>query len=114
MTDLTGKQTQQRTPEQTHAQAENEDDSVVEPAPASARQPIRLRCEYQQDPLGIDVLQPRLSWWSGDDRPAELQTAYQVLCASHPEILRMDEGDLWDSGQVGAGKRFNWPTKANR
>lgn len=69
-------------------------------APAPAGKPVRLRCEYQDEPLGINVLQPRLSWWPGDDRAAELQTAYQVLAASHPELLRMDEGDLWDSGRV--------------
>jgi len=73
---------------------------IVQPAPEPAGKPTRLRCEYQHEPLGIDVLKPKLSWWPGDDRPAELQTAYQVLAASHPELLRMDEGDLWDSGRV--------------
>lgn len=61
---------------------------------------MRLRCEYQDDPLGIDATRPRLSWWSGDDRPAERQTSYRLLAASHPDLLAMDEGDLWDSGQV--------------
>ncbi len=62
--------------------------------------PVRLRCEYLSDPLGIDSARPRLAWWSGDERPAELQTAYQILAASHPDLLAMDEGDLWDTGRV--------------
>jgi alpha-L-rhamnosidase len=59
-----------------------------------------LRCEYRVDPLGIDVLQPRLSWEMRDTRRGAKQTAYQVLVASTPEKLADDEGDLWDSGKV--------------
>ena len=62
--------------------------------------PVRLRCQYESDPLGIGQRRPSLSWWSGDDRPAELQTAYHLLAASDPERLARDEGDLWDSGRV--------------
>jgi alpha-L-rhamnosidase len=65
--------------------------------------PARLRCEYLDSPLGIDVARPRLSWCIGDDRPAELQTAYQILAASHPDVLDMGEGDFWDSGRVEGG-----------
>ncbi len=59
-----------------------------------------LRCEYRVDPLGIDVLQPRLSWEMHDERRGAAQTAYQVLVASDPEKLAADQGDLWDSGKV--------------
>jgi alpha-L-rhamnosidase len=44
----------------------------------------RLRCEYQNDPLGIDVVKPRLSWIVQSDERAQRQTAYQVLVASSP------------------------------
>lgn len=30
--------------------------------PSTDLRPERLRCEYLTDPLGIDVLHPRLSW----------------------------------------------------
>jgi alpha-L-rhamnosidase len=62
--------------------------------------PERLRCEYLEDPLGIDVTRPRLSWCLGDRRPAERQSAYQLLAASHPDLLALDEGDFWDTGRV--------------
>jgi alpha-L-rhamnosidase len=113
MTDLTNEQTQDSArdtaldpaldPDSADDWAENRAEKTTEsigPVAAPAGKPARLCCEYQLEPLGIDVLQPRLSWWPGDDRPAELQTAYQILAASHPELLRMDEGDLWDSGRV--------------
>jgi alpha-L-rhamnosidase len=66
-------------------------------SPATAE---RLRCEYRVDPLGIDVLEPRLSWEMNDARRGAKQMAYQVLVASTPEKLAANEGDLWDSGPV--------------
>ena len=59
-----------------------------------------LRCEYRVDPLGIDVLRPRLFWEMHDARRGAKQTAYQVLVASTSEKLAADQGDLWDSGKV--------------
>lgn len=70
--------------------------------------PVDLRCEYRENPLGIDVGKPRLSWEmeesggrsqeSGDR--GQKQTAYQILVASSEELLKKDLGDLWDSGKV--------------
>jgi alpha-L-rhamnosidase len=59
-----------------------------------------LRCEYLTNPVGIDVMQPRLSWWLESDRRGEKQTAYQILVASSAKELAADRGDLWDSGKV--------------
>lgn len=62
--------------------------------------PIDLRCEYLTNPLGIDVRQPRFSWVLGDSERGELQSAYQVLVASRPELLAQQQGDEWDSSKV--------------
>ncbi|MBI4879025.1 MAG: glycoside hydrolase family 78 protein [Planctomycetes bacterium] len=62
--------------------------------------PVRLRCEYLVDPLGIDEEWPRFSWELRDPRPGALQTAYHVLVADSAERLAQDEGTLWDSGKV--------------
>lgn len=74
-----------------------------------------LRCEYLENPIGIDVANPRLSWIIEDRglrsvSPAKAtaamevrgqkQTAFQVLVASTPGLLDKDQGDLWDSGKV--------------
>lgn len=69
-------------------------------APASPAQADYLRCEYRVQPLGIDAVQPRLSWEMRDTRRGAAQTAYQVLVASSAEKLAADQGDLWDSGRV--------------
>ncbi|HEV7924492.1 MAG TPA: family 78 glycoside hydrolase catalytic domain [Verrucomicrobiae bacterium] len=59
-----------------------------------------LRCEYLVNPLGIDAVNPRLSWIITSNRRGELQTAYQILVASSIKLLKEDHGDLWDSGKV--------------
>lgn len=62
--------------------------------------PLRLRSEYLANPLGIDVPNPRLSWWINDQRAAELQTAFQIIAARDCDSLSADRGELWDSGRV--------------
>ncbi|MEI6780904.1 MAG: hypothetical protein WCQ21_08305 [Verrucomicrobiota bacterium] len=65
-----------------------------------AAEVANLRCEYRENPLGIDAAAPRLSWVMTSDRRGERQTAYRVLVASTPDLLAKDRGDLWDSGKV--------------
>ncbi len=60
---------------------------------------VDLKCEFQDEPLGIDRAQPLLQWKMKDTRRGAAQTAYQVLVASSPELLADDTGDLWDSGR---------------
>ena len=60
----------------------------------------RLRCEYLENPLGIDAKSPRLSWIVESEQRGAKQTAYRILVASTPEKLAAEEGDLWDSGKV--------------
>ncbi len=59
-----------------------------------------LRCEYLSNPLGIDVVKPRLSWTLAPGPRGRQQSAYQVLVASNPVDLQQNHGDLWDSGKV--------------
>jgi len=71
----------------------------------SALMPTHLRCEYRENPLGIDSSIPRLAWKIEDrgqtsEIRGQKQTAYQVLVASTPELLAKDQGDLWDSKKV--------------
>lgn len=68
----------------------------------NAAAPDKLRCEYHEDPLGIDITQPRLSWLPQSDARSWKQSAYQILCASNEASLAEDRGDLWDSGKVGS------------
>jgi alpha-L-rhamnosidase len=56
--------------------------------------PVHLRCEYLEQPLGIDELQPCLSWTLESSRRNVLQSAYQIHVTT-------EDGELcWDSGRV--------------
>ena len=59
---------------------------------------FNLLCEYQTNPLGIDIEYPRLSWSIGSNLRGQEQTAYHILVASGPNILSEQSADLWDSG----------------
>jgi alpha-L-rhamnosidase len=59
-----------------------------------------LRCEYLVDPLGLDELQPRLSWVLETDRRGARQVAYRVRVASSAAKLAAGDADRWDSGRV--------------
>ena len=58
---------------------------------------IHLRCEYLENPLGIDEKNPRLSWKLKSDRFGVKQTAYQIQCSRD---LKFDDGIIWDTSKV--------------
>jgi alpha-L-rhamnosidase len=58
-----------------------------------------LTCEYRINPLGIDVLQPRLSWQLESDQRGTRQTAYRILVAAS-EVDLSGGSALWDTGEV--------------
>ncbi|MCX6993416.1 MAG: family 78 glycoside hydrolase catalytic domain [Kiritimatiellaeota bacterium] len=86
-----------------------------------------LRCEYALNPIGIDTLQPRLSWTLNDDRRGQRQSAYHIQVAALPEDLSQDKALLWDTGKIAsdqnthivytgaalhAGARCHWRVRA--
>jgi alpha-L-rhamnosidase len=62
--------------------------------------PVCLRCEFADNPRGVDASNPRLSWKLESTSRAQEQTAFQILVASCPRALAEEKGDLWDSGEV--------------
>jgi alpha-L-rhamnosidase len=57
-----------------------------------------LRCEYKNNPVGIDILRPRLSWELVSSERGTMQTAYQIRVAVSAAKLAKNEL-LWDSGR---------------
>lgn len=66
---------------------------------AAVGKPLHLRCEYLQNPLGIDTSRPSLSWQSESPERNWRQTAYRILVASSPDGLGAEKPDIWDSGK---------------
>jgi alpha-L-rhamnosidase len=74
---------------------------------SAAPEPVALRCEYRVNPLGVDEVQPCLTWQVESGQRGQKQTAYQILVASEKTLLEKNQGDLWDSGKV-ASEQSAW------
>jgi hypothetical protein len=75
----------------------------------AALSPAYLRCDYVINPLGVDSPNPRLFWTVESKERGQKQTAYQILVASSPALLKQDQGDLWDSGKVASDETTQIP-----
>jgi alpha-L-rhamnosidase len=69
--------------------------------------PQQLLCERMQNPQGIDVANPHLSWISTSNERNQTQTAYRVIVASSLIKLNANTGDLWDSKKVTSSESLN-------
>ncbi len=69
----------------------------------------KLLCESRLNPLGIDVVKPRLSWILESNQRGQMQSAYQVLVAGSEEKLKRNKGDLWNSGKVESDRSIHIP-----
>ncbi|MDQ3535578.1 MAG: glycoside hydrolase family 78 protein [Bacteroidota bacterium] len=63
-----------------------------------------LRCEYLINPLGIDVINPRLSWELISNKRAQSQFSYQILVDSDSIALNEDKANTWNSNKVESGQ----------
>ncbi|HWW39223.1 alpha-L-rhamnosidase [Pedobacter sp.] len=60
---------------------------------------VNLQCEHLTNPLGIDVVHPRLSWMISDGRQGAKQTAYRILVSEDSLDVVKKRGAAWDSGK---------------
>jgi alpha-L-rhamnosidase len=68
--------------------------------------PVQLQCEYLQNPLGIDALQPRLTWQLQDERQGAKQTAYQIWVGTDTIQTKIGKRDMWQSGKIVSDKNL--------
>ena len=62
----------------------------------------KLRCEYEEKPISLEITKPRLSWQIKSSTRGTKQTAYQILVADNEAELKKDNGNVWNSGMVKA------------
>ena len=60
---------------------------------------IHLRTEYLENPIGIDVIEPRLFW---NCEGGKRQTAYRITA-------RCEGGVVWDTGKVASSRMTHIP-----
>src|SRR5215469_16638139 len=70
------------------------------PRPKMKTGVIRLRTEYKENPIGIDVRRPRFGWQIVSEERGVAQSAYQVRVARGESEFDRAGGVLWDSGRV--------------
>lgn len=72
--------------------------------------PVNLRCEYLVDPLGIDVMKPRLSWEMKIEQRGARQAAYEIQVgkwgagAAAAAAFGKADSIVWSSGRVESGR----------
>lgn len=66
--------------------------------------PINLRCNYLDNPLGVESRQPVLSWQIKTTKENWLQSAYQILVSTSPDRLTEEGSEIWNSGKIMAGE----------
>ncbi len=66
-----------------------------------------LRTEYAENPLGIDIRKPRLSWRIMSDARNVVQSAYHIRVARNESDLTANRNLVWDSGRVAASESIH-------
>ncbi|RZK67667.1 MAG: hypothetical protein EOO85_25250, partial [Pedobacter sp.] len=61
---------------------------------------INLTCEYLNNPIAIENLQPKLAWQIDGSNKNIQQSAYSILVSSDSTQLKQNIGDFWNSGKV--------------
>ena len=68
-----------------------------------------LKCEYQINPVGIGVVQPRLSWQIAATENNFVQQAYEIRVAETPGNFSGTGKLLWGTGKVNSSGSVNIP-----
>ncbi|MDD6209219.1 MAG: family 78 glycoside hydrolase catalytic domain [Bacteroidales bacterium] len=66
-----------------------------------------LLCEYQTNPLGLDVPAPRFSWNIGSDERDVYQSAYRIIVSNSKNEIENKIGNMWDSKKVESNNTTN-------
>ena len=68
---------------------------------------VQTVCEYKENPVGIDVEKPRLSWQLVSDNQNVKQNAYEIRVADSPESLTAKSKLIWNSGKINSDESVN-------
>jgi alpha-L-rhamnosidase len=66
-----------------------------------------LRCEYLENPLGMDVAQPRFCWNIVSSKRAVTQSAYRIIVTDDLDLIKNESGNIWDSEKIPSAQMAN-------
>lgn len=67
----------------------------------------KVTVNYFNNPLGIDDLEPRITWTMSSNLRNKQQSAYQIKVASSQQALNHVEDLLWDTGKTVSNQNSN-------
>ena len=67
---------------------------------------VKLVCEYKTNPLGIDIVKPRLSWQLASPGKDVMQSAYELRVSDSPTKLKSNNL-IWSTGKVHSSQSVN-------
>ncbi|MDR1170908.1 MAG: glycoside hydrolase family 78 protein [Bacteroidales bacterium] len=71
-------------------------------AKQSSITPVDLRCEYQSNPLGIDIAVPRFSWTFISGARNQSQSAYELIVSDSEKDIKRLRSNIWNTGKTGS------------
>ena len=79
---------------------------------SSTIKPEHLSCEYTENPLGIDVREPRLGWMLSSTLRNQVQHAYEIIVSDNKKDAERMVGNVWSSGKVVSSESIQIACKA--
>jgi alpha-L-rhamnosidase len=76
---------------------------LLSPAGVYAQSParvIKMKCEYLENPIGVDEPHPRFTWQMSDTREGAQQTAYQLFVATDSNVLAENKNVYWSTSKI--------------
>jgi alpha-L-rhamnosidase len=75
----------------------------------SPLQPIKLTCEYLQNPMGIDIAMPRFSWNFIATENNQNQSAYEIIVAEKKAFLseKNTPNLVWKTGKIATNQNLH-------
>ncbi|WP_316739499.1 family 78 glycoside hydrolase catalytic domain [Pedobacter aquatilis] len=73
-----------------------------------------VRCNYRNNPIGVDLSSPNLSWKLTSSKQNVMQTAYQILVSSSINNLNKNIGDVWDTKKVNSPQSIQIQYKGSK
>jgi alpha-L-rhamnosidase len=80
---------------------------LIGTAQVAQADPVHLRTNSLERPLGIDTPHPTFSWQSDSKTPNWMQSAYEILVATDEKKLLLGKADAWDSGRINSSESVN-------
>jgi alpha-L-rhamnosidase len=68
---------------------------------------VDLVCEYHQNPIGIDIENPRFSWKLQSDQQDVLQSAYEIRVFASAGDISKKGRQIWTSGKISSDQSVN-------